>query len=360
MSHFEERLENDLNEIRRLIQTTGEHVEQAIEHSVRAILTGDHDLAYQTILKDQIVNREIKRLDWLCHAFVARHLPSAGHLRFVSSVLRINVALERIGDYAVTICRETVRIAKPLPETITRDLDMLVDESHVTLRQSLQAFDEMNADLARGTGEMASHLGRMFDKVFADLVEVGEKQERSVRDLFSLLVIFNRLSRVCDQAKNICEETIFVATGESAQKKPYRILFIDRLNRCQSQMAAAIGRKAFSRNAQFFSMGWEPADSVSDSFVEFMEQNGHPVRGLKTQKLSPRPEFLNDYQVIVCLEGNACDRLPTIPYHLVVLNWDVPSEPVDGTSPETMETYEAMYRELASRLGSLMETLTGE
>ena len=55
----------------------------------RALLTLDRDLAYATVLGDKPINREIRELDRLCHAFVARHLPSAGHLRFVSSVLRL-------------------------------------------------------------------------------------------------------------------------------------------------------------------------------------------------------------------------------------------------------------------------------
>ena len=35
------------------------------------------------------------------HAFVAQHLPSAGHLRFVSSALRLHIGLERIGGITV-------------------------------------------------------------------------------------------------------------------------------------------------------------------------------------------------------------------------------------------------------------------
>ena len=70
---------------------------------MHALLTRDRELAAEVILGDLPINREVRAIDALCHAFVARHLPSAGHLRFVSSVLRLNVELERIGDYAVTI-----------------------------------------------------------------------------------------------------------------------------------------------------------------------------------------------------------------------------------------------------------------
>ena len=57
----------------------------------------DNELAYLTVLGDNPINRNSRKLDSLCHAFIARHLPSAGHLRLMSSIVRVNVALERIG-----------------------------------------------------------------------------------------------------------------------------------------------------------------------------------------------------------------------------------------------------------------------
>ena len=72
----------------------------------------------EVVLGDLVVNRRVRKLDSKCHAFVARHLPSAGHLRFVSSVLRLSIALERVGDYAVIIARELAQLESPPPQQV--------------------------------------------------------------------------------------------------------------------------------------------------------------------------------------------------------------------------------------------------
>ncbi|MEC7584220.1 MAG: PhoU domain-containing protein, partial [Planctomycetota bacterium] len=87
-NHYEERLQQDLTQIESLVAQVGVKIEEAITNAVRALLTLDRSMAGSVIVGDYLVNRQTRELDRLCHAFVARHLPSAGHLRYVSSVLR--------------------------------------------------------------------------------------------------------------------------------------------------------------------------------------------------------------------------------------------------------------------------------
>ena len=102
MTIYEARLQADLDAIRRRVDVVGQRVLHATRESIAGLLTGHKARCYDVCLADREINRETRAIDVLCHEFVARHYPAAGHLRFVSSVLRLDVALERIGDYAVT------------------------------------------------------------------------------------------------------------------------------------------------------------------------------------------------------------------------------------------------------------------
>ena len=77
----------------------------------------------------------------------------------------------------------------------------------------------------------------VIHRIFQDLIAEGEKNGHSIRDLFAMLVMFNRIGRVSDQAKNICEDTLFAVTGETKQPKVYKVLFVDAHNDCASQVA---------------------------------------------------------------------------------------------------------------------------
>ena len=196
MGHYEQRLEHDIQEIRDRVASVGKHVNRALKDSVHALMTLDRAMAYQTVLGDHAINRAIRDLDRHCHAFVALHLPSAGHLRFVSSVLRLNVALERVGDYAVSISREATQMQLKPADTIGTDIELLAEQCRSAFKQAMRAFNEANADLARGAIGMSRQLGPVYDKVLQDLLAEGEGGKRTLRDLFGLLMVCNRLGRV--------------------------------------------------------------------------------------------------------------------------------------------------------------------
>ncbi len=173
MTHYQERLERDLAEIRSRVQSVADMVEEQVRDAVEALLTHDSDLANQVILRDRIVNRDTRTLDRLCHGFVVRHLPVAHHLRYVSAVLRLDVALERIGDYAVTVCRHSLRCSGPPSESIARDIELIAQQARRSLSEALKAFSRRR----RGPGPDGSWahlpLDSTHDKAFEDLVRAG-------------------------------------------------------------------------------------------------------------------------------------------------------------------------------------------
>ena len=277
MTHYEERLQADLEDLRGRVLRQGRAVLDALHAAGRSLLNADPELGSLTILRDHPINRATHEIDRRCHAFVARHVPSAGHLRFVSAVLRMNQVLERIGDYAVTICREAVQLHERPPEALVPDIEDLASSAHRALEQALQAFDESDAELARQTVALTRKRGRKFHGIFTDLLQVGDAGARSMEDLFGLLVVLGSFERVEDQARNLCEETIFHLTGKMKQPKVYSILFVDEKGDRWAPMAAAIASKAFPESGRYASAGWEPEPALDPAVVAFLDERGYPV-----------------------------------------------------------------------------------
>lgn len=360
MSHYEERLQHDLDEIRSRVEAIGSRVKEANKKAVHAFLTGAQDLAAEVILGDRKVNREVEEIDHLCHTFVVRHLPSAGHLRFVSSVLRLNVELERIGDYAVTICREAVQLSEQPPGKMLRDIELIDGQAREALDQALVAFKDGNADLATGTMAMADQVEATFQRAYVDLLSAGKKQKRPVEDLFALLVVLTGIGRVADQAKNICEQVVFATTGEVKGESTYKILFLDARNDCLSQVAEAFARKAFPNSGEYQSAGWEPAERVHPQCGQFLDRNGYNAEGLEPRALPERPEELASFDVVIGLEIGARERLAETPFRTVVLEWDAGPLAADLDQERSQAMLEKAFKEIADRMHDLMETLRGD
>ena len=360
MSHYEQRLVADRRKIDLAVEEVGEKVRAAQQAAIESVLTGDRQRAYRTVLDDLPINRRVRRIDRACHRFVVRHLPSAGHLRWVSSVLRMSVALERIGDYAATICRAAVQLEAPPPQSVARDLELMADQGRRVFTRAMRAWNEANAEMANITLGMAVQAAGASNKVFADLLAIGDRDERSTADLFALLTVFNRLDRIVAQAKNICEETLFVATGETKAPKVYRILFVDEKNDCWSQLAVAQGRKAFADSCTFDSAGWSPADEIEPRCRAFMERQSLDTFELEPRRLDPRRDALAAHHVIVSLGGDLRSHVERIPFQCIVLEWEAGPD-LTGLDQERADSLlRAGLLTLSAQLTELVELLHGQ
>ena len=357
MSHYEERLEQDLAKIREKIATMADKVEQGLKNAVRALQTGDLELGAATILADHEINRTMREIDRLCHAFIAVHLPSAGHLRLLSSAIRANIGLERVGDYAVTIARVSEQLVSPPAGAMGRELERIANEAKLMLSQAISAFKELNPEMARATMVMEQEMEYDLDTVYAELT-ANEDRER-VKELLAVFVVLTHLKRVADQAKNLCEETVFAVTGETKTPKVYNILFVDEDNSCLSQMAEAVARKTFPGSGNYSSAGREPAAALNSAMAQFMEQRGFSIGDAKPKPLDLTHQDIVEKHVIVSLQGPVKDYFADIPFHTTGLRWEVGTTPAAGDKTETSQRLETVYREIAVRVRDLLETLRG-
>ena len=347
---FEKRLERDLNSVRKKVRRMGKAVSTAVGDATKAVIVSDHQLATDTILGDMPINRLARKLDERCHSFIALHLPSAGHLRFVSSAMRLSKTLERIGDYAETIARAAVHLTVPPPEAVGRDIEMLGRHAVEILERALDAYDKGDVVLAKGTRADVGQYGPTFDKVFTHLIDAGEKRQHPIEDLFGLEAICNRLERIIHQGKNISEQTIFAVTGERKEAKTFDFLFVDGEGRGASMLAACAARRAYAESGSFKSACWTNVTEPSEAYLAYANSKGLGLNDEVPCLFEDARSHLSDYDIIVDLSGNVRDHIRKIPFHTTLLRWPL----------EFTDDPEAVHKQLVHRMGDLMDILRGD
>ncbi len=351
MSHFEERMEADLGHIREFVWKMGEDVETALRQAKQALFSRDAELAYATVLGDNPINRASRGCDRLCHTFIARHLPGAGHLREMAATIRVNVALERIGDYAVTISRESLVLESDLPEKFVVQMDLLADESIQILHEARTAFRDDNAESATTLMKMARQIENSMDSIYDQLF--AEDNGLSARTALTIFVVFNLLKRVADQAKNICDQTVYAVRGVAKIPKVYRLLFLSPAGSGLGQLAVAIGRKNFPTSATFTSATPGTRDPLDPALATFLDETGLPAADLETENLVHLEHDLSDHDVIIALGGRYNEFIEDLPFHTTALNWTVPG-------PAGEEGFAGTYRALHGEIAALIELLAGD
>jgi phosphate transport system protein len=356
MSHYEERLEHDLIAIREQVADMAKLVETGVRNALHALHTGNNTLASATVIADHPINRAMRQIDASCHKFIALHLPSAGHLRLLSSVIRANIELERIGDYAVTIAREALQQSTPLSGPLSRELERVGNETQLMLSQSIKAFNELNPEMAKSTMILEEQMENDLDIIYSELMANDDRD--AVKNLLAMFAVFTQLKRVADQAKNLCEETVFAATGNTKAPKVYNILFVDEDNSCQSQIAEAIARKNYPSSGVYASGGRHPAAALDPALAAFLEQHGMDPAAARPKPLDLTPLELANNHFIISLQGPVKAYFDQVPFHTTPLEWDVGPAPESGDAAGS-KRLEELYRDTAVQVRDLMEALRG-
>ena len=333
-------------------------VERALRDSLQAFLDRNLTLAYSVVLRDQYIDEKDKEVDRLCLEFLVRQQPVAGHLRFVYSTIKINLELERVGDYAESIARQVLKLGA-FPQPPTETFVKLANLSIQMLSMAVKAFVEQNAEMARtaiGLEDETDALRRIID---AEVTRLEKEGKIPLEALTPLLTISRRYERVADQAKAICEEVLYICTGEYMKhqgSEVFRVLFVDENNSCRSQMAEGIGQALEVPRIVFNSAGLN-AKAIDWRTVEFLREKGMDISRQTSKSVAQVPN-LDHYHVIIALAAEAKKVFPPPPTKTVGLDWNVEDPSTrPGSLGEVRDAYEETFQYINTHVRELVQAL---
>ena len=200
--------------LKKSLFTLSAAVEENLHLAVKAVRSGDGDLADQVRARDTAIDQMEVDFEEDCLKILALYQPVAIDLRFVVSVLKINNDLERIGDLAVNIADHTRAITNVEDLDPAGRLPRMADRAEAMLRGSLDAVVNLNADMAREVLGADDDVDREFHELVAETRKRLREGAVQVDDLLSLMVICKHLERIADLATNIAEDAIYTVDGE--------------------------------------------------------------------------------------------------------------------------------------------------
>lgn len=361
MTHYEEHLQRDIELIRRKILAMAQLADRALRDSLQSLVEKNLTLAYSVILRDQYIDEFEKEIDRLCLEFLVRQQPVAGHLRFAYATIKINLELERIGDYAESIARQVLKVSALHDRLPIAAFSELANVSIPMLQHAVKAFVEQDAKLARETMEDEAKADTLRNKLDVELLQLNQSGVIPITALTPLQTIARRFERVADQAKNICEETLYMCTGQYMKHRGaevLRILFVDENNSCRSQMAEGIANSLDSSGFVISSAGLE-ARAIDWRTTEFMREKGIDITRQTSKSVNQIPN-IEHYHVIIALAKGAQKVFPPPPTKTVGLDWNVedPSR-LPGSLADVRDAYEETFQYINTHLRELVQALVG-
>ena len=207
--------QEELEQLEAALQEEGALVLRVLRSALNALARGDGELADEVIGFDDEIDRRYVRIEEGVQSLLARQTPVAVDLRLVLAVLRINLHLERMADYCVTVAKLTKLMGglDVTGEAILSSLEDMGQRAEQMIRVALDAFAERDVEKAKSLQDLDELIDRANRRAVEDVLSLGDSPEEREYGL-RMLVISRCVERIGDHAVDIGEQVAYLVTGD--------------------------------------------------------------------------------------------------------------------------------------------------
>jgi len=206
------KLDQDLADLKLRVVQMADLVASMIDLAVQGLAHQNPDVAQDVARREEVVNRMQLEIDRAAVRLLTCYGLVAGNLRFVLMVSKINTELERIADQAINMCEYLELLVssdvskKPIPEC-PRMAKLVLE----MLQGAMEAFlhqDRRKAEQVIANDDLVDALNHEV------LQRCLREQHEDIAHTVAEILLARSLERIADQTTNICEEVVYIVSGE--------------------------------------------------------------------------------------------------------------------------------------------------
>jgi phosphate transport system protein len=206
--------QDELNLLESTLHEEGDLVLRALRGALNALEQRDHELADEVIQFDDDVDERYIAIEEGIQTLLARQTPVAGDLRLVLAILHVNLHLERMADYCVTIAKlsKLVPDVEPSPRFV-EGFEEMGSRCEEMIRIALDSFGDRDLMRAESLVDLDELVDRANRRVVERILELGSSAP--MREYGLRMVLVSRaLERIGDHAVDIGEQVAYLLTAE--------------------------------------------------------------------------------------------------------------------------------------------------
>ena len=212
--------DHEVAEVKDNILRMGSLVEAQIRAAIDALVTHDAEAALKVIIDDRLINEVQRKATAMIAAVIATQAPVARDLRYLLTLDHVSYELERMGDHAGSVAKQSRKLAPfapikdyvKLPDLGTRVADQV--------RGIVRALVDVDEVRAREVAALDDDVDDLYHAIFAECLELMRADPANVDPCTRILFAAHYLERIGDRVTNIAEDIVFLASGEVEDLNP--------------------------------------------------------------------------------------------------------------------------------------------
>ncbi len=206
--------EAEIQQLKDELLVMGSMVEEQILASVEALKKRDRETSQHIFEADVKINSKRYGIEEQVMVLIATQQPMAHDLRLLASILEVSAELERMGDYAKGIATINLRMVEDGQLKLLSGIPQMAQKDSDMLHRALTAFINEDVETARAIPTEDDVVDALYTQVYRELMKLVIADPTIVEQSNFILWTAHNLERFADRVTNICERTVFIATGE--------------------------------------------------------------------------------------------------------------------------------------------------
>lgn len=215
--HTSIQYEKELQKVKDSLIYMAALVEQAIAKDVEALLRKESLLAEKVMGEDDQIDALDVEIEEKCIRLLALRQPAAKDLRFITTAIKINGHLERIGDMASNIAEKIIILNEEPQLKPYIDLPRMAEIARSMIRESIDSFVREDVALANKVRKDDEIIDNLNEQIFRELLTYMMEDPRSIHRAMIITQVSKNLERISDHAKGIADMVVYMVTGESVR-----------------------------------------------------------------------------------------------------------------------------------------------
>ena len=197
----------------------GNRVVDLMLRAVDSYFERDQAKAATVVNSDRLVDKVDVEIERASIGLLAMGETDEHAIRSVLTIVKVNNEMERIADLAVNIA-EVAQDSGQTNEAVPNTFRVMANSVIGMLRDANQSLARVDTRLAERVLAFDDTVDRFRTEISLDAQKKVASGEFGVKFAFRLMSVVRSLERIADHSTNICEQLIYLETGQIVRHLP--------------------------------------------------------------------------------------------------------------------------------------------
>ncbi|EKT3962973.1 phosphate signaling complex protein PhoU [Flavobacterium psychrophilum] len=216
-------LEIELAKLKTVIVKIGVLSENQIIEAMKSLLSDPNATTKKLKKTENKIDKLDVKIDEICQNIFALQQPVASDLRFIISAMQISSEIERIGDLAISVIKNSKNVKEKYDLIIKFDIASIAKNIELITKKTNECFDKQQEKTIGEIFLLNKNIRVETQQVIENIISEMKTNSKAVGSGTNLILALKHLERIGEHCTNIAESIYFVINAKTIKHEKTKI-----------------------------------------------------------------------------------------------------------------------------------------